>query len=583
MSKKLAAESAIHREQEPGVISNEMLTKSIIEQGYKGEAGRLARMNEICLDQITVIRLEFQNILKIDHLWVLNNLEVLSLAFNKIDVIENLHRLVKLKELNLSFNFIEKIENLDQLVLLRKLSFHGNRITKLENLDRLENLVIFSAGKNAINTFEGIERLRFLKELRSLNMADNPIALDESKPLRLYVACVLPQLKYYQYVLITPEERENGKTTFSRELQDIFEQEKNEIQERERTAREKADEIYLSSSFVEYLNAHQLFDSLFEDDPDGSALMAIGEDALELKTEYQTEAYTFTQQMLKIGLEQYERRQSEIKHYNSCINAERLKAQKQGQDIINNFLEVFERLSSNIKDFVASLSFKPIQPRCSFSEVPLNLDEINVAKDEFESLFEDTWHSLMTIEMQLFERTEEGNSNFENTIKEMTNEFIEQVQGQFVLLREAENNFSDTLIGIVQQYVTFQAASGHSQNIPEGLKEALEDKDVVINLAAGMRDSHMHVIDSREDRLVGRSRNWVRELCDGMQNSEIQRNRAKVLEITYFLDHHRKMFYGLFEDILQKHGLESLGSITTSNDQQERAKPSEPLVQFSDT
>lgn len=60
-SKKLAAEKSIHKEQEPGVISNDMLTKAIIEQGHKGEAGRLARMDAVRLESITVIRLEFQS------------------------------------------------------------------------------------------------------------------------------------------------------------------------------------------------------------------------------------------------------------------------------------------------------------------------------------------------------------------------------------------------------------------------------------------------------------------------------------------------------------------------------------------
>lgn len=32
-----------------------------------------------------------------------------------------------------------------------------------------------------------------------------------------------------------------------------------------------------------------------------------------------------------------------------------------------------------------------------------------------------------------------------------------------------------------------------------------------------MRDHHMQVIDAREDKLINRSRNWVRELCDGLQ------------------------------------------------------------------
>lgn len=45
-----------------------------------------------------------------------------------------------------------------------------------------------------------------------------------------------------------------------------------------------------------------------------------------------TEAYTFTQQIYKIGLEQYERRQKEIQLYSRCIEMERKKAQKIGQE-----------------------------------------------------------------------------------------------------------------------------------------------------------------------------------------------------------------------------------------------------------
>ncbi|XP_058455415.1 dynein regulatory complex subunit 3-like [Malaya genurostris] len=554
MSKKLASEDSINKEQEPGVISNDMLTKAILEQGHKGEAGRLARMDQVHLECITVIRIEFQNIMKIDHLWVLKNLEILSLAFNKIDKIENLHRLTQLRELNLSFNFIEKIEQLDQLIHLRTLSLYGNRITKLENLDQLEKLVILSVGKNNIRTLNGIERLRFLKELRSLNLANNPIAQDSSKPIRLYVATLLPQLKYYQYVLIKPEERKAGKDMFSREQQDILEHEKTEIIERERIIKEKSDELYLSRSFVEHLNGHQLFESLFKDDSDGEALMAIGEEALELKNEYMSEAYNLTQQIYKIGLEQYERRQKEIQLYNSCIEAERKKAQKLGQDIINHFLNVYNRLCPKVKEIVTGLeqhSSKQSDMNVATSnEYNPMTEELDVAKDEFNSVFEDSWHTLMNIEMQLFERTEEGNSNFENTIKEMTNEFIEKTQAQFVLMREAEIVFGDALVEVVQQFVTFQAASGHVESIPAALREALEDKDVINNLAAGMRDNHMQLIDAREDRLISRSRDWVRELCDGMQNSEIKRNRAKVLEITYFLDHHRQAFFALFEDVI---------------------------------
>lgn len=58
-----------------------------------------------------------------------------------------------------------------------------------------------------------------------------------------------------------------------------------EVKERKRIAKELADERRLSSSFVELLNEHQLFDSMFADDADGKVLISIGEEAEELVKE----------------------------------------------------------------------------------------------------------------------------------------------------------------------------------------------------------------------------------------------------------------------------------------------------------
>lgn len=151
-----AIDDVVHKDLEPGVINDQMLQKLIVEQGYQGEAGRLARNNPIVYENITVIRLEAINLLKIDHLWVLPNLEKLSLKFNKLDRIENIEMLTKLKDLDLSFNYIERIEHLDQLVNLEILSLFRNRIRKLENLDTLERLLILSIGSNDIDTYSGV-------------------------------------------------------------------------------------------------------------------------------------------------------------------------------------------------------------------------------------------------------------------------------------------------------------------------------------------------------------------------------------------------------------------------------------------
>lgn len=146
----------VHKDIEPGVINDQMLDHMIIEQGYQGEAGRLARLTPIQYDTITCIRLESVNLMKIDHLWVLPNLEKLSLKFNKLVQIENLEMLTKLIDLDLSFNYIERIENLGELVNLEVLSLFNNRIVKLENLDTLEAMLVLSVGSNNIDTYEGV-------------------------------------------------------------------------------------------------------------------------------------------------------------------------------------------------------------------------------------------------------------------------------------------------------------------------------------------------------------------------------------------------------------------------------------------
>ncbi|XP_036322346.1 dynein regulatory complex subunit 3-like, partial [Rhagoletis pomonella] len=152
----------------------------------------------------------FSDILRIDHLWIMPNLTKLSLNCNKIEVIEHIDMLLALKELDLSFNYIERIENIEKLVNLEVLTLFSNLITKLENVDTLEKLVILSLGNNKIETTEGIERFRFLKDLRVLNLEGNPIAKKTEFQMDLYVAAVLPGVKYYEYKTVTEDMRQKG-------------------------------------------------------------------------------------------------------------------------------------------------------------------------------------------------------------------------------------------------------------------------------------------------------------------------------------------------------------------------------------
>lgn len=123
-----------------------------------------------------------------------------------------------------------------------------------------------------------------MKRLRSLNLEGNPITLRPIKDttFRIYIAALLPILKYYHYVFIHEEEREKGNQCFRLELRQMAEAQAEEVKERERIAKELADEERLSSSFVEFLNENQLFDSFWENDKDGAVLRSTGEDVQNL-------------------------------------------------------------------------------------------------------------------------------------------------------------------------------------------------------------------------------------------------------------------------------------------------------------
>uniref|UniRef100_A0A8D2LVD9 Dynein regulatory complex subunit 3 n=1 Tax=Varanus komodoensis TaxID=61221 RepID=A0A8D2LVD9_VARKO len=185
---------------EPNVIDEEMLQRAVEEQGPREEAGLLAKKEGINFRDVKELQLDFRNILKIDNLWQFVNLTKLQLDNNIIEKIESLECLVNLVWLDLSFNNIEIIEGLDTLVKLQDLSLFNNRISKIENLDALQELQVFSIGNNAIQTLENMIYLRKFKNLRTLNLAGNPVC--ENEVYAMFIAAHLPDLVYLDFRLV---------------------------------------------------------------------------------------------------------------------------------------------------------------------------------------------------------------------------------------------------------------------------------------------------------------------------------------------------------------------------------------------
>nr|CAD7259751.1 unnamed protein product [Timema shepardi] len=254
--------SIIHDFLEPGVIDNAMILKAMDEQGPKGEAGRLAKEEGRSMEEVDKIRLEFLNILKIDHLWIMISLVKLQLGNNIIEKIENLEMLVNLRELDLSFNNIEKIENLEALVKLEILLLFENRISVIENITTLTKIMIFSIGNNRIDSWDNVRS----------------------------------------------------------SLEKLEDREAKETQEKEEKEKAKKELEYHMEAYVEGLNTDELFITMFKDDKEGLALLEMNDDAKDLQKIFHEQMMEVIEQLFSIGLRQHKVREEEMTLFIACVN-----------------------------------------------------------------------------------------------------------------------------------------------------------------------------------------------------------------------------------------------------------------------
>ncbi|XP_050351560.1 dynein regulatory complex subunit 3-like [Nymphalis io] len=518
----------IHPDIEPGVIDNAMLTRCILEYGPKEEAGRLFAEEGVHLDEAEIVRLEFQNILRIDHLWMLKSLKKLTLAHNLIEKIENLELLTGLNELDLSFNKIEKIENLDELVNLEVLTLFHNRIRKLENMDTLENLLVFSIGDNLIEDYKEMSYMRRFRKLRSVSFKGNPCCDDPMT--NQFLKSALTRVTYLDYKLIAEEERESGRALFRgllRKLDDA-----DEKAEKERLVKEdyEAKVKFYALSFVEYLSGPELLDSMFEKDPDGSLLLKVGGELLGFYEQYKEQYEETMAGLVEFAQEAYNARQHEIKLFKDLVDNALEDSVRKSKMVVS----VFEEKKKPLIDQMTELIGKFTSKKATIEQLEPNIID---AGEAFNDIIYDLWKQLMTIEMQLYEQCEESRVQFAVNMTEMITKLLEVSRNAFGAWREHEGMWS------MRQFEALSKLLGNKimiGDVPPELFEVMMDRDQMMNLIAQSSDNHMRFIDAREDLLMTRANNWRDELIQGTNDNEIKRNRDRILEIYYYIDNQRE-------------------------------------------
>nr|CAD7567690.1 unnamed protein product [Timema californicum] len=89
----------------------------------------------------------------------------------------------------------------------------------------------------------------------------------------------------------------------------------------------------------------------------------------------------------------------------------------------------------------------------------------------------------------------------------------------------------------------------------------MTDKETLNGALTASHDTHLQVIDAREDTLINRIKGWCKEYCDKLQEEEITRNRTKVTEINHFMDVQREEFEDLHIAMTEPHHLNADMSI----------------------
>lgn len=504
---------------EPSVIDEDMLQKAVEEQGPKDEAGRIAKSEGIDFAEVTQLRLDFKNILKIDNLWQFKSLVKLQLDNNIIEKIEGLDTLVNLVWLDLSFNNIEVIDGLNSLSKLEDLTLYNNRISSLENMDALTNLHVVSIGNNNLASLENLIYLRRFKSLQTINLAGNPFCEDANyKP---YVVAHIPSLVYLDFRLIDGNTRTAAMEQYRYAIEELVADET--TAENKRLEQEAKDKKFATQkeAYVENLDGSYLFDTMFEEDPDASKLAALpGVD--ELLLVYKDKMVAICKQVFVIGLEEHDRRRKEVEEFYFCVDD----AKKENKATAIRTIDEFKKYKKKV-----------------FDEIHLITDSqmLDTLLSEYGDETTKLWDTLMGLELQLVDQLEDTIKEFERNLADMVAGFVEKVQGLISQIRDFENAHHEKQLEIAIITLEKYVKNELDDELPEDLRSLLVDKDTITNAVSASHDTHMLKIDNREDDIIQRANGWMGALMETIhQQEEVTRNRNRVREINNFIDHMRE-------------------------------------------
>ncbi|UJR22548.1 hypothetical protein I4U23_025597 [Adineta vaga] len=502
---------------EPEVVSMNMLQQAVESLRPNSDNQVIPKEDKLDYSAVDALRLDFRNILRMENLWLFNNLTKLQMDNNIIERIEGLDTLKKLTWLDLSFNNITQIEGLDALTELTDLSLYNNRITIIENMDSLKKLNVFSIGNNQVDDENSIRYLRRFDNLRTLCLRGNPFA-SKSESF-IFTISHLPQINFLDYKLIEDAQREEATKKFEIPIQQLINQEDQDREKEKKAEDQKNQQQLHKDAFVENMDHNQLFTTMFKDDFEGQKLLLVpGAD--ELMVQFEEKFVTIVQTMFEIGLKEKETRDREIDDFWICVNEAKDENTRRAAAIVDEF-----------KDYRTQL----------FAKEDLEQQGVSPAvAAEYDEALTTLRNKLMALEIALVDQLEDTIQTFERNLGEMVSNFTESMRGNFGLIRELQAFFNESIISLCVAAVELYMKGELDDEFPEETRDLFADKDTILNACQTSDEIHRTKIDQREDEMFSRISNWLTTMMDNIhEEEEYKRNRKRIIEISRLIDYLR--------------------------------------------
>ncbi|ORZ35079.1 hypothetical protein BCR44DRAFT_131583, partial [Catenaria anguillulae PL171] len=519
-----------HNVVEPTVIDEDLLTRCASDQAT-GDAADIARKEGIDLKEVTSLRLDYKNILRIEHLWQLTNLTKLQLDNNIIEKISGLDHLVNLRWLDLSFNNISVIEGLDKCTSITDLSLFNNRISKIEGLDALTKLNVLSIGNNDLHDMHQLAYLARFDHLRLLNIAGNPLCA-EHPDYRAFILSRLKNLKYLDYRLVDAKAVTAAREKYIDDIIAIEEEQKIVTKAALEVQLKKEENTMYAAAFLPGIV--DLFQVMFDTDADYQRLLPLTREVLmDIQNQYREKFSAVVKELTGTVLEHHDKRAEEVRQFAACLEQALEASDAISRKSLNAFMHDKKIMLKDISGGATTATGSGIG-----GQLP----------DVYRAKLTGLSDELLHLELTLVEQFEEVGKEFERNYLDMCGVVKELVAASFTKMRELENEHHEKVTETVMAAFDRQSKAVDVEDLDDAVRDLLRDKDAVTNHITGSHDMHLSKIDGQEEAFNSGLAKHMDMVINQVHQYEVDRNRARLKEIVIFserclqeLDSRRRM------------------------------------------